>query len=170
MVTRLFAARRAAFDRTHTLAAMSTTPPAPIGPAPVAPIKPTRLSRPTGDVDDPYYWLADRDDADTIAYLEAENAHGNAWFAPHEQLIETIFGEIKSRIQETDQSVPTLKDGQRLFCRDRRNWTVLDAKRAKVAEGRLEEKVPVLVSGVNRLSFTSAASDRAQVKLVKVYK
>ena len=111
MVTRLFAARRAAFDRTHTLATMSTTPPAPIGPAPVAPIKPTRLSRPTGDVDDPYYWLADRDDADTIAYLEAENAHGNAWFAPHEQLIETIFGEIKSRIQETDQSVPTLKDG-----------------------------------------------------------
>ncbi|MEY4224565.1 MAG: hypothetical protein RIS33_1499 [Actinomycetota bacterium] len=111
MGTPFVSARRGPFDRTHTLAAMSTTPPAPIGPAPVAPIKPTRLSRPTGDVDDPYYWLADRDDADTIAYLEAENAHCNAWFAPHEQLVDTIFGEIKSRIQETDQSVPTLKDG-----------------------------------------------------------
>ena len=29
--------------------------------------------RPTGDVDDPFAWLRDRDDPDTIAFLEAEN-------------------------------------------------------------------------------------------------
>lgn len=78
---------------------------------PRAPRKPFVHHRPTGDVSDDFYWLRDRDDADTIAYLQAENHHADEWFAPHDQLIETIFGEIKSRIQETDQSVPTLKDG-----------------------------------------------------------
>jgi len=63
----------------------------------------------------------------------------------------------------------TLKDGQRLLCRDRRTWTVLDAKRATVAEGKLDEKVPMLVSGPNRVSFVCTSPDRAQVKLVKVY-
>ena len=63
-------------------------------------------SRPTGDVDDPFAWLADRDDPDTIALLEAENAHADAWFAPHEPLVETLFGEIRNRVQEDDTSVP----------------------------------------------------------------
>jgi oligopeptidase B len=60
----------------------------------------------TGEVEDPYAWLRDRDDPETIAYLEAENAYADAFFAPHEPLIETLFQEIKSRVQETDESVP----------------------------------------------------------------
>ena len=63
----------------------------------------------------------------------------------------------------------TLRDGQRLFCRDRRHWKVIDSQRAVVAEGRLEEKVPVLAAGPNRISFVCLSPDRAQVKLVKVY-
>ena len=63
----------------------------------------------------------------------------------------------------------TLKEGDRLFCRDRRKWAVIDSKRATVAEGRLDEKAPLLVSGPNRISFACGAFDRAQVKLVKVY-
>jgi len=78
---------------------------------PVAKKVPHLLSRPTGDVDDPYYWMSNRDDVDTIAYLEAENENCESWFAPHADLVETLFNEIKSRIQETDESVPTLKDG-----------------------------------------------------------
>jgi oligopeptidase B len=65
--------------------------------------------RPTGRVDDPWAWLRDRNDPDTIAYLEAENAYSRAWFAEHEHLVESIFGEIKSRIQETDITAP-IKD------------------------------------------------------------
>lgn len=68
------------------------------------------LHRPTGDVIDHYAWLIDRDDPDTIAYLEAENAHTAEWFAPVEDLVETVFGEIRSRVQETDQS-PPVADG-----------------------------------------------------------
>ena len=65
----------------------------------------------TGPADDPWAWLRDRDDPDTIAYLEAENAYAAAWFADHEGLVETIFGEIKSRIQETDITAP-ISDGE----------------------------------------------------------
>jgi len=67
--------------------------------------------RPTGRVDDPWAWLRDRDDPDTIAYLEAENKYTDAWFADHADLVETIFGEIKSRIQETDLTAP-IRDGK----------------------------------------------------------
>lgn len=63
----------------------------------------------------------------------------------------------------------TLKDGQRLLCRDQRRWVVLDASRARIAEGELEDALPVLRGGLNRVSFTCTALDRAQVKLVKVY-
>jgi oligopeptidase B len=66
--------------------------------------------RPTGRVEDPWAWLRDRNDPDTIAYLDAENAYTNDWFVEHDELVETIFGEIKSRIQETDITAP-IKDG-----------------------------------------------------------
>ena len=65
--------------------------------------------RPTGEVSDPWAWLRDRDDADTVAYLEAENAYAAAWLAPHEPLVQTVFDEIKSRVQETDTAVPVRK-------------------------------------------------------------
>ena len=66
--------------------------------------------RPTGDASDPWAWLRDRDDPDTVAYLAAENDYSAAWFAQHTALTEAIFGEIKSRVQETDLSAPVRKD------------------------------------------------------------
>ena len=76
---------------------------------PVAKQVPHVWHRPTGDAVDPWAWLRDRDDPDTIAYLEAENAHADAWFAPHTALTQTLFDELKSRVQETDVSVPVRK-------------------------------------------------------------
>jgi len=70
---------------------------------------PHRWSRPDGDVEDPWAWLADRDDPDTVAYLEAENAHTMQWFGPHDGLVEELFGEIRSRIREDDLSAPVRK-------------------------------------------------------------
>ncbi len=73
---------------------------------PVAPTKAHTWHRPTGDVEDPYAWLRDREDPDTVAYLTAENTYSQAWFDDHAALVEELFEEIKSRIQETDESVP----------------------------------------------------------------
>ncbi|MEY2433743.1 MAG: oligopeptidase [Acidimicrobiaceae bacterium] len=75
--------------------------------APVAPRKP-HVRKVHGDetVDD-YYWLLDRDDPDTIAYLEAENAYTEAQTDHLAPLRDRLFEEIKARVQETDLSVPT---------------------------------------------------------------
>ena len=80
---------------------------------PVAPTRPHQWKRPTGVVEDPWAWLADRDDPATIAYLEAENAHSDHYFAEPARaaLVESVFQEIKSRVQETDLSVPVLHGG-----------------------------------------------------------
>ncbi len=60
---------------------------------------------------DEYAWLADKDDPDTVAYLEAENAFTQARTEHLKPLQETLFQEIKGRTQETDLSVPTRKGG-----------------------------------------------------------
>ncbi len=80
---------------------------------PVAPTRPHEWKRPTGVVEDPWAWLADRDDPATIAYLEAENTYADRYFAEPTRaaLVDTVFEEIKSRIQETDLSVPVLHGG-----------------------------------------------------------
>ena len=60
---------------------------------------------------DEYAWLADKDNPETIAFLEAENAYTEAMTAGQAGLREAIFGEIKARTRETDLSVPTRKGG-----------------------------------------------------------
>ncbi|GAB3865841.1 hypothetical protein GCM10027610_116770 [Dactylosporangium cerinum] len=60
---------------------------------------------------DEYFWLQDKEDPDTVAYLEAENAFTTAATAHLASLRETAFNEIKSRTKETDLSVPTRKGG-----------------------------------------------------------
>jgi oligopeptidase B len=77
-----------------------------VGDAPVAPRKPhVRRVHGTETADD-YYWLLDRDDPDTIAYLEAENAYTADQTEHLTSLRDRLFDEIKARVQETDLSVP----------------------------------------------------------------
>ena len=85
---------------------------------PVPPIAEQRLHTYTVHgitVEDPYHWLKDQsypnvDDADVLAYLEAENAYFEAVMAPHKALTDTIFAEIKARQKPDDANVP-VKDG-----------------------------------------------------------
>ena len=67
--------------------------------------------RPTGQVEDHFAWLRDRDDPDTLAYLAAENDYADAWFAERGELVDGLFQEIRSRIQETDIAAPVPKNG-----------------------------------------------------------
>lgn len=66
-------------------------------------------NRPTGEVDDHFAWLRDRDDPDTLSYLEAENVYTDTFFADHDGLVTELFDEIKSRVQETDIAAPVPK-------------------------------------------------------------
>jgi oligopeptidase B len=68
--------------------------------------QPTVHQRVTGDVIDDWHWLRNRDDPDTIPYLEAENHYVDDWLAARAETIESIFGEIKGRTVETDLTVP----------------------------------------------------------------
>ena len=60
---------------------------------------------------DDWYWLRDRDDPATLAYLEAENAYHEAMTAHTKPLQERLFQEFKARIQETDESPPVFHGG-----------------------------------------------------------
>src|SRR2546430_9946807 len=100
-------------DRTGSPAAAAPAAPAGQGPARPAPPAAGRVRHERthhGDtVVDEYAWLAGKDNPETIAYLEAENAYTAAMTAGQAGLRETIFGEIKGRTKETDLSVPARK-------------------------------------------------------------
>lgn len=67
--------------------------------------------RVTGNVNDPYAWMLQKDDPETIPYLTAENAFADAWFSQYADITESIFNEIKSRVKEDDSSYPVLHRG-----------------------------------------------------------
>ncbi|MBG6122305.1 S9 family peptidase [Corynebacterium aquatimens] len=58
------------------------------------------------DFIDDYEWLRDKENPETIAYLEAENAYTAAATAHLDGVRSDIYGEIKARTKETDMSVP----------------------------------------------------------------
>ena len=60
---------------------------------------------------DPYHWLKDPaypdvTDERVLAYLTAENEYFETQMAPHRQLVDEIFAELKARQPQEDVSVP----------------------------------------------------------------
>jgi oligopeptidase B len=55
---------------------------------------------------DPFFWLRNRKDPETIKYLEAENRYTEHMLKPVRSLRETLYHEMRGRIQEADLSVP----------------------------------------------------------------
>ncbi len=84
---------------------MTTEPAAP----PTVRQVPSERTHHGDTVIDEFAWLARKDDPDTIAYLEAENAWTEKSTAHLAELRTAVFGEIRSRTQETDLSVPSRK-------------------------------------------------------------
>ncbi len=94
---------------------------------------------------DEYDWLADKEDPDAIAFLEAENAYTQALTQDQADLRETIFAEIKGRTQETDLSVPVRKGGWWYYTRtiEGKQYSV-HCRRAVLAP---DERPPVTKDG-----------------------
>ncbi len=66
---------------------------------------------------DDYAWLRQKDNPETVAYLEAENAYTEAVMAPTKDLQKQLYDEMLSHIKETDVSVPYLDHGFWYFVR-----------------------------------------------------
>lgn len=78
---------------------------------PVAKKVPTERTHHGDTFVDSYEWLRNKESADVVEHLKAENAYQEAVTAHQQPLREAIFQEIKGRTQETDLSVPNRKDG-----------------------------------------------------------
>lgn len=55
---------------------------------------------------DNYFWLRDKKNPEVRAYLEAENAYTDAVMKPTEPFQKKLYGELLSRVKESDVDVP----------------------------------------------------------------
>lgn len=91
---------------------------------------------------DDYRWLHDKNDAEVIAYLEAENEYARACLQHTEELQETLFKEMRGRIQEDDSSVP-VKRGNYFYY-----WRIAEGQQYRVfcrKQGSLDSEEEVLI-------------------------
>ncbi|UQA75991.1 S9 family peptidase [Sphingobacterium siyangense] len=90
--------------------------------APVAAIYPHVRKIHDDTVQDDYYWMIDyfkkgEKSQEVIDYLEEENNYTNLMLQDTEDLQESLFHELKSRIKEKDESVPYYKNGYFYYSR-----------------------------------------------------
>ncbi|WP_338845501.1 S9 family peptidase [Massilia sp. W12] len=68
-------------------------------------------------VKDEYRWLQQKDSPQVKAHLDAENAYAEQMTASLKPLTEKLFQEMRSRIKETDLSVPVRRGGFYYYAR-----------------------------------------------------
>ena len=94
---------------------MPTPTPDNLPAPPLAPQRPHTVTAHGDARPDPWHWLRQQDDPDTLPYLRAENAYTAAFLQPRAALQERIYAEIRGRIKEDDNSVPE-KEGDYYYC------------------------------------------------------
>src|ERR1035437_4407324 len=93
---------------------------------------------------DNYFGLRDRNDPDTVKYLEAENEYTKARMKSTDALQTKLYSEILGRIQQTDLSVPTKRDDYFYYTRteEGKQYAIYCRK-----HGSLDAKEEVLLDG-----------------------
>lgn len=91
--------------------------------------------------EDPYAWLQDKNDPDVIRYLEVENAYAKAALAHTQSLQETLYQELRGRIQEDDQSAPEQQGNYSYYWRISQGQQYKVYCRRALSEDSLEEIV-----------------------------
>ena len=101
---------------------------------PVAKAIPKRLEKHGHVRVDEYYWMKDRENPEVSKYLEAENEYTASMMAPTRDLQETLFQEFKTRIKQTDISVPYKRDGYLYYTRteEGRDYPIYCRKKGKL--------------------------------------
>jgi oligopeptidase B len=88
---------------------------------------------------DDYAWLRNKESAEVIGYLNAENAYTDAVLAPTLGLQEKLYREMLGRILQTDLSVPYRLRGYRYFTRTIEGQQYVMHFRQRDVEGAAEE-------------------------------
>lgn len=125
----------------------SASTPASAAAPPVAKKVPTERTHHGDTYVDNYEWLRDKESAEVVEHLKAENAYQEAVTAHQEPLREAIFQEIKGRTQETDLSVPHRKDGWWYFSRsvEGKEYGIQCRVRAHDTDDRIADWTPPAV-------------------------
>jgi len=102
--------------------------------APRARVSPAKLGKQGESRIDNYFWLKERDNPDVLAYLNAENAYTDSVMAHTAGLQDTLFEEFKTRIKQTDMSVPYKMDDYFYYTRveDGKEYPIFCRKRGSV--------------------------------------
>jgi oligopeptidase B len=108
-------------------------------PAPVCKTAPKTITQHGETRTDPYFWLREKTNPETIAYLEAENRYFEGVMKPVEGLRKRLYEEMVGRIQEEDLSVPERRDDYYYYTRIEKgqNYT-LYCRKYETVEGKEE--------------------------------
>jgi oligopeptidase B len=115
---------------------------------PVAPTKPYSFDFHGKKIEDPYFWLKDKKNPQTIKYLEAENAYREAVTRHLKPLEQKLYKEMLSHVKQTDLDVPSRDNGFWYYTRteEGKQYPIYCRKK-----GNLEAAEEVLLD-VNRLA------------------
>ena len=110
---------------------------------PIAARRPVVHSLHGEDRVDEWAWLRDRDDAQVVDHLTAENAYTEAMTEHTGEFREKLFDEIVARIQETDLSAPEPHGPWMYFSRTEqgRQYPVLCRRRRDAADPEAEQVI-----------------------------
>lgn len=84
---------------------------------PIALVKPDTFNDFNKSRIDNYSWIKDRSNPAVMEYLKAENEYCDTVMSHTEDLQEKLYTEIRGRIKEDDQTVPSLDDGYYYYSR-----------------------------------------------------
>lgn len=115
---------------------------------PKARISPVELTKHGHVRVDDYFWLRERENPEVVKYLEAENAYTDSAMSHTQALQEELFEEFKTRIKQTDMSVPYMQDAYLYYTRveEGREYPIYCRKK-----GKTEAPEELLVDG-NKLA------------------
>lgn len=88
---------------------------------------------------DPYFWLRDKENPEVLDYLNAENTYTDAVMKHTEGFQEKLYQEILARIKETDLSVPVKVDDYFYYTRTEKGKQYAIACRKKFTLEASEE-------------------------------
>ncbi len=111
---------------------------------PVAAIKAKEFSEHGYKRIDNYFWLKEKENAEVIKYLNAENTYCDSVMKHTEGLRKKLFDEMKARIKEVDQSVPVFENGYFYYYRteEGKQYSIICRKK-----GNLKADEEILIDG-----------------------